>query len=174
MLVPYFAWPVRWSVEGYFYLDSTRGTKDVDTLVGSQLGRAGEGRGSLPKIQDAGGEPVGFELWIIFHDARYALWFGAEDKTRQRHVITADVEHSAASRSGNIADVARVIVKVGKERLDGAQGADFALAHHLPRQLPLRMEAIHERLHDLQVGILFSRDQQLLRFGDGGSDGLFT
>src|SRR5579859_3437961 len=69
VLIPYFTGPVRWRVEGYLYLDSTPGTKDVDTLVGGQLGRAGKGRGSLSKIQNAGGEPVGFELRIILHDA---------------------------------------------------------------------------------------------------------
>lgn len=49
VLVPDFTWPVRWSVERYLYFDSTLRAKDVDPLVGCQLGRAGKCRGTLSK-----------------------------------------------------------------------------------------------------------------------------
>ena len=106
--------------------------------------------------------------------AQHARRLGVENKPRQRNRVAADIHQRAAAHVGLIADVVRVVVVVGKVRVDRAELADAAVAHQLPGRLPLRMKAVHERFHHLQLRVRRRNVGELLGLGHREPDRLLA
>ena len=58
--------------------------------------------------------------------------------------------------------------------LFGSRLVYFAVSYQPPCSLPLRMVAVHERFHYLQLRVLFRSLEQFLTFGCGQADRLFA
>ena len=61
--------------------------------------------------------------------------------------VGADVVERAASGIATPADVLRIAHREGEDRADGSQVTDRSIRQPLEHELPLRVEAVHERLH---------------------------
>ena len=106
---------------------------------------------------------------------RHASRLGVEQEPRQRNAVAADIGQSAAADVGLVANIRRVVVVVG-ERTTGSCAARRCLLRSTNRlaRLPLRMVAIHEGFHDLQLRKAARRVDQLLPFGGRQADRLFA
>jgi len=163
--MPDFTGTVDGGVERDFNLDPPRRAMNVDPLIGVELCRAGERGGPSAKIQRGRCQAVCAQLLVELHNAGNPLWFRSKDKAREGNRVTANIHQSAASDVALIADVARVVVEVGEERLDRAQVANCSFLYQFFRQLPLRMMAVHEGFHHLDFRMSSRAVEQLLAFG---------
>jgi hypothetical protein len=75
-------------------------------------------------------------------------------KRRERDVVTANVHQPTAAMSARLRMFRSSALKYEKERLDRAQFADAACLDDLFGPLPLRMQAVHERLHYFKLRML--------------------
>ena len=81
--------------------------------------------------------------------AEYAQRLRGEDQPRKRDRVAADVVDRPAADVRLVADVSRIGVEIGEEHLHDAQRPHLPLAHQIAGALPLRVEAYHERFHDV-------------------------
>src|SRR5262245_21050451 len=96
-LMPELAGAIGRSVEGDFDLNAPFGAENDDALVRRELCSAGERRRSIRKgprarkLEKGRSEPIRFEGGVILHDSKHAARFGAEDESRLRNSIAANI-----------------------------------------------------------------------------------
>ena len=113
---------------------------------------------------------------IVMHPAHHAPRHGVEEqcRSRQRDRVAAEVHQAAASHRRIVTDIGRVVAVKRKQCVDGSQPADPLAGDQFLRFPPLRMVAIHERLHHLQARMPPARFAQLPGFIRRQRDRLFA
>ncbi len=144
---------IRRGVEGDLDLDPAAGAHDQDALVALAEGRTGEGGGSVFEDQHGGSQHIGAEFGVELCQSGDPPGLSPKDKARERDGVAADIQQAPAADAGYVADVMRIVVVVGEKSLDGTQFADSAGLDLLAGVDPLGVEAVHESLHDFEVGV---------------------
>ena len=107
--------------------------------------------------------------------ARHGLLAG--DQARERHTVAPHVHQRPARRGIRQADVGqRLLIHahvVGERAVEHAHLADGASVDELLEPLPLRVAAVHERLHEEHVAFLDDREH-LLELGRVHRNGLLA
>ena len=120
---------VIWRVKGYFDFDSAFCAKKLHSLVGNQLRAARENTLARGKIEDDGGQTIGIEFGIAFHEANDSRWFFGKDEARRGDGIAPDVVHASAAPVEDVSDIRRVAIEIAEDSNDRAQVSDSAGAN---------------------------------------------
>ena len=92
-----------------------------------------------------------------------AEWLAGKDQAREGYGVAAHIQQAAPTDIRHVAHVAGIIEEIVEGGVDGAHLPQRPALHNLLRQLPLRVVAVHEGFHHLQLRMPFCRIQQAAR-----------